>query len=121
MFARIVRLEVYAVLRKWLERRRELKPYLKELYAEASQSGAPLLRTMFWEFPADPRAWEIEDQYMFGSRYLVAPVLEAGARSRALWLPAGRWKLLSTGEVYESGTVTVPAPLEEMPVFEKLL
>ncbi len=114
--------EVYAILRKWLERRWALKPYLKELYAEASRTGAPLLRAMFWEFPEEARAWETEDQYMFGSRYLVAPVLEAGARSRAVWLPAGRWRLLSTGEEYGGGqTLTLPAPLEEMPVLEKLL
>ena len=113
--------ETYAILRRWLEKRRALKPYLKELYREARETGAPLMRPMFWEYPEDAYAWEVEDQYMFGGRYLVAPVLEAGARSREVWLPAGRWKLLSTGEVFEGGrTVTVPAPLEEMPVLEKL-
>ena len=79
------------------------------------------MRTMFFEFPEDERCWALEDQYMFGSRYLAAPVLEAAAVSREVYLPAGRWKLLSTGEVYAGGrTVRVPAPLEEMPVLERL-
>ena len=113
--------EVYAILRKWLKLRWELKPYLKELYAEASRTGAPLMRPMFWEFPEDAQCWETEDQYMFGSRYLVAPVLEAGAVSRRVYLPAGRWRLLSTGEIFDGGrTRTLPAPLEEMPVLEFL-
>ncbi len=111
--------EVYALLRKWLRRRWALKPYLKELYGEASRTGAPLMRPMFWEFPEDPLCWEAEDQYMFGPRYLVAPVLELGAVSRRVYLPAGRWKLLSTGEEFSGGGVfTLPAPLEEMPVLE---
>jgi len=57
---------------------------------------------------------------MFGSRYLAAPILEANTFSREVYLPQGTWTLLSTGEVYSGGrTVSVPAPLEEMPVFEK--
>ncbi len=113
--------EVYAILRRWMARRLSLRPYLWELYREASETGAPLLRTMFFEFPEDPRCWEAEDQYMFGSRYLVAPILEADVFSREVWLPAGTWTLLSTGETYTGGkTVVVPAPLEEMPVFEKI-
>ena len=112
--------EVYAILRRWMERRLSLRPYLQALYREASETGAPLLRTMFFEFPGDPRCWETEDQYMFGSRYLAAPILEADTFSREVYLPAGTWTLLSTGETYSGGrTVTVPAPLEEMPVFEK--
>ena len=113
--------EVYAILRRWLEIRRKLKTYLAELYREASETGAPLMRPMFWEFPEDPVCWETDDQYMLGSRFLAAPVLEAGARSRSVYLPAGRWKLLATGEILDGGrTVTLPAPLEEMPVLEKL-
>ncbi len=113
--------ETYAILRRWLEKRWALKPYLQELYREASQRGAPLMRPMFWEFPEDPLCWELEDQYMFGSRYLVAPILEAGAVRRGVYLPVGSWKLLSTGETFGGGqTLTLPAPLEEMPVLEKL-
>ena len=112
--------EVYAILRSWLERRLHLRPYLASLYREASETGAPLMRAMFFEFPGDARCWELEDQYMLGSRYLAAPVLTPGAVSREVYLPAGRWKLLSTGETYAGGrTVLLPTPLEEMPVLER--
>ena len=76
---------------------------------------------MFYEFPEDPACWEADEQYMFGSRYLVAPVLYAGMREREVYLPKGTWKELATDKVYEGGrTVAVKAPLEVIPVFEKM-
>ena len=58
---------------------------------------------------------------MFGGRYLVAPVMESGARTRSVYLPEGRWRNVDTGEVYEGAQrVTVPAPLEVIPVMERL-
>ena len=58
---------------------------------------------------------------MFGSRYLVAPVMEAGVRERTLYLPAGTWKDVETGKTYEGRqTITVPAPLDVIPVLEKV-
>ena len=58
---------------------------------------------------------------MFGSRYLVAPILHLDEFKRDVYLPAGKWKLTSTGEEFDGGqTVTVDAPLEYMPVFEKI-
>ena len=79
------------------------------------------MRAMFYEFPDDPACVGIKDQYMFGDRYLVAPVMEAGLRSRSVYLPAGKWQDVDTGAVYEGGqTVTVDAPIERMPVLEKL-
>ena len=57
---------------------------------------------------------------MFGSDILVAPILHADERERTLYLPKGSWKHLFTGEVYEGGaTVTVAAPLDQLPVFER--
>jgi alpha-D-xyloside xylohydrolase len=63
----------------------------------------------------------LKDQYMFGDRYLVAPVLEPGARKKLVYLPAGIWKDVDTGEALAGGgTVEVEAPLERIPVFERL-
>ena len=76
---------------------------------------------MFYEFPEDKACWELSDQYMFGSRYLVAPIFHLNQSRREVYLPAGQWKLTSDGSVYEGGrTVTVAAPIEYMPVFERL-
>ena len=113
--------EAERVLEKYLRLRLALKPYIASLMREASENGSPLLRTMFYEFPEDAACWELTDQYMFGSRYLVAPVLYEGMRVRRVYLPAGRWKALEGGAEYEGGrTITVAAPLDVIPVFEKL-
>jgi alpha-D-xyloside xylohydrolase len=76
---------------------------------------------MFYEFPEDPACALLQDQYMFGSRYLVAPVLAPGLRSREVYLPEGVWRNVDTGETLSGGgTVTVPAPLEVIPVLERI-
>lgn len=113
--------EVYAILRRYYDIRLGMLDYVRGLYEEASANGSPLIRAMFYEFPDDPKCWETEDQYMFGGRYLVAPVLKLNQFEREVWLPEGRWKLTRTGEVFAGGrTVRVDAPIEYMPVFERL-
>ena len=113
--------DVYEILKEYVLLRERMKPYLKEVMREASENGSPVMRTMFYEFPEDPACWEADEQYMFGSRYLVAPVLYAGMREREVYLPKGTWKELATDKVYEGGrTVAVKAPLEVIPVFEKM-
>ena len=104
-----------------MKRREELRPYVRSLMQEAHEAGTPLLRGMFYEFPQDEACAGLKDQYMFGGRYLVAPVMESGARTRSVYLPEGRWRNVDTGEVYEGAQrVTVPAPLEVIPVLERL-
>ena len=114
--------EAYPILVKYLRRREELRPYVRSLMREAHEAGTPLLRGMYYEFPEDPACSLLQDQYMFGSRYLVAPVMEAGAHSRSVYLPAGAdWKNTETGEIFQGGQrIDVPAPLDVIPVFEKI-
>ena len=108
-------------MRKYYDIRIAMHDYIKSLYEEASANGAPLIRAMFLEFPEDAKCWELNDQYMFGAKYLVAPIFGLNQFTRDVYLPAGQWKLTSDGTVYEGGqTVTVDAPIEYMPVFEKL-
>lgn len=111
----------YAVMRKYYDIRISLHDYIKELYEEAHTNGSPLLRAMFYEFPEDTKCWELQDQYMFGDRFLVAPILHLNEWKREVYLPAGKWKLTSTGEVYDGGrTISVEAPIEYMPVLERI-
>lgn len=113
--------ENYRIMRKYYDIRMSMHDYISSLYREAHETGAPLIRTMFFEFPEDDKCWELQDQYMFGSRYLVAPVLEYRARERSVYLPAGCWRDVNTGEVIQGGgTVSVPAPIDRIPVFEKM-
>lgn len=114
--------EAQKIFEKFLKIRQELKPYLKEIYEEASVKGLPLIRAMFLEFPEDEKTWDIKDQYMFGSRLLVAPVLELNARKRTVYLPEGIWENFYTHETYTGNTVIeVAAPLNEIPVFKRKL
>ena len=113
--------EAYPILVKYMNRREEMRDYVRGLMQEAHEAGTPLLRGMFYEFPEDENCAVLQDQYMFGGKYLVAPVMEPGARTRSVYLPDGQWRNVDTGDVLTGGQrVTVPAPLEVIPVFEKI-
>ena len=113
--------ENYRIMRKYYDVRIGMKDYIRKLYQEAHETGAPLIRTMFFEFPEDEKCWALQDQYMFGDKYLVAPVLELHAREREVYLPAGHWKDVNSGRIADGGqTLTVQTPLDEIPVFEKI-
>ncbi|KAI0598275.1 glycoside hydrolase family 31 protein [Biscogniauxia sp. FL1348] len=118
--------QVYGICRTYLFLREKLRGYVRGLMEEAHAHGDPVMRPMFYEFPEEERMWSIDDQYMFGSQYLVAPILVAGQRERTVVLPKdAKWQKFSAegeleGEILEGGqVVTVAAPLEYMPVFKK--
>ena len=96
-----------------------MKPYIEKVMKAAHEKGTPVMRPCFYDFPGDERAWEAEDQYMFGPDYLAAPLFSEGAREREVYLPAGvNWTNAWTGEKFAGGrTVTVPAALDTIPVF----
>ena len=109
-----------AIMRAHYELRRSLKPYLSQIFREAHENGSPLMRAMFYEFPDDPVCWDLTDQYMFGPDYLVAPVLTPETFRRRVYLPAGTWEEIHTGEILEGGrTIEADAPLERIPVFRR--
>lgn len=93
-------LELY---RSAAEMRYRLMPYIYAQAKESSQKGLPMLRALFVEYPEDPGSWLVEDQYLFGSDILVAPMMEDRAESRDVYLPPGAWIDYQTGEVYEGG------------------
>ena len=110
--------EVYDICKKYMHIREKIRPYVKQLMREAHEKGTPLMRPLFYDFPEDPRAWEIEDEYMFGSDMLICPILYENMREREVYLPAGRWRNINDQEIYEGGrTYTCAAPIDEIPVF----
>ena len=113
--------EVYEICRKYLTIRENMRDYTRSLMVQAHEKGTPILRTLFFEFPEDEIAWQIEDEYCYGSRYLVAPILEPGQRMRTVYLPAGAdWIHTDSGLSYPGGQwVEVPCPLDSIPVFER--
>ena len=104
-----------------MKRREELRPYVRSLMQEAHEAGTPLLRGMFYEFPEDQKCWELQDQYMFGSELLVAPVLKLNQFEREVYLPAGEWEDTRDGKHYAGGqTILSPAPIDSIPVFKRV-
>lgn len=113
--------ENYSILKKYLELRKHMKPYIMELMQAAHEKGTPVMRPLFYDAPSDMKSWDIEDEYMFGPDVLVAPVLYAGETERKVYLPKGsRWKNYWTGEVVKGGSsVVVSTPIEQIPVFTR--
>ena len=113
--------EAYGILKKYLNRREEMRDYVRGLMKEAHETGKPLIRAMTYVYPDDDACVGLKDQYLFGNRFLVAPVFAPGARERTVYLPEGSWKNVDTNQVYSGRQiVTVPAPLDVIPVFEKV-
>jgi alpha-D-xyloside xylohydrolase len=81
-----------------------LMPYVYAQAIDSSAKGHPVLRTLFFEYPDDPTAWKVEDQYMFGSDLLVAPLMVEGSTGRKVYLPAGDWIDYQSGKAYRGGT-----------------
>lgn len=89
--------------RKVIEMKYKLLPYIYAQSKHASENGLPMMRALFVEFPEDAGSWQIENEYMFGSDILVAPLFEQDARSREVYLPKGNWIDYQTKKVYAGG------------------
>lgn len=111
--------EAYEIMLKFIRIRELMRDYTRSLMEEAHLYGAPVMRTLFYEFPEDKKCWEIKDEYMYGGDLLVAPVCREHALSREVYLPAGaQWTHAGSGKVYEGGSsYTVEADIATLPVF----
>jgi alpha-D-xyloside xylohydrolase len=88
--------------RSAVEMKYKLMPYIYAQAKECTEKGLPMVRALFIEYPDDPGAWLIEDEYMFGADMLVAPLLKSG-NGRNVYLPAGSWIDYQTNKVYKGG------------------
>ncbi|SNX52868.1 glycoside hydrolase family 31 protein [Thermoanaerobacterium sp. RBIITD] len=113
--------EAYEIIKDLLFLRERLRPYIMEQMKAAHEKGTPPMRPLFYDFPNDNEAWNIEDQFMFGPDILVAPVLYEGARSREVYLPSGtEWRDVNSGLVYDGGQyIKCDAPLKIIPLFTR--
>ena len=100
--------------RQAAEMKYKLMPYVYAQAKDCTERGLPMVRALLVEFPEDPGAWLIEDEYMFGSQMLVAPLMESGTE-RTVYLPSlgegsgggSKWIDYQTGKVYDSGWQTI--------------
>jgi len=81
----------------------------------------PPMRPLFVDFSDDSSCYSVDDQYMFGPDFLVAPVLDADVQIRKVYLPANSiWRDAWTGQQYEGGqSIDVPVGLQKIPLFLK--
>lgn len=91
------------------EMKYRLMPYVYAQAKDCSERGLPMLRALFVEFPDDPGAWNVDDEYLYGSSLLVAPLMHEGETSRDLYLPPGTWDDYQTGKSYSGGWQKISA------------
>ena len=97
------------VYRKGVELKYKLMPYVYAQAKDSAERGLPMVRALFVEFPGDPGSWNVEDEYMFGSDILVAPLFESGSTGRSVYLPPGHWIDYQSGKAYGAGWHTIEA------------
>jgi alpha-glucosidase len=107
-----------ALNRRAIEMRYELLPQVYNVMEEASRTGIPAFRPLLLDYPNDPATWERDDEFLFGSDLLVAPVLREEAGDREVYLPAGEWYDYHRGWRFEGPrTHLIPVTMETIPVF----
>ena len=103
---------------RWSRLHAHLAPYVRQICREAAATGLPAQRALFLHYPNDVSLYDVQDQFLYGSDILVAPVLEEGADSRAVILPGDdKWIECWTGEEFAPGRHFVDAPIGRPPVF----
>ena len=110
--------QVEPILRKYLELRYRLLPYIYTAARETSDTGLPMMRAMWLQYPDDPVAVARGDQFFWGPELLVAPVVEKGATIRRVYLPKGTWFDFWTAERVEGGRdIERPVTLDTTPLY----
>lgn len=104
----------------YIRLREQLMPYLYTEAIRCAQEDTVMVRPLAFDYPEDPAAAHIPDEFMLGPSLLVCPVAHKGAVSRSVYLPQGNWYDFYTGKLYPGGTTyTVAAPIGKIPVFAK--
>ena len=113
--------QVENITRTAIELKYKLFPYIYTYAREAHDTGMPLMRALFLEYPNDSETFDLNGQFLFGRELLVAPVVEKGAVTKKLYLPEGEWINYNDGKTVYKGKqwITVEAPLDVIPLFVK--
>ena len=110
--------QVYLILKDLIRLRERLRPYIHRYMNIASETGAPLMRPMFFEYPDDEVCYTLDDQYMFGEDILFAPIVMQGQTQREVYLPEGEWVNVNDGKVYRGpASVSAFAEIDEFIAF----
>ena len=108
------------IYRKYLNLRYHFIPYLYDLFAQESQNGLPIMRSLLLNNEDDPNTYDINDEYMVGDKVLVAPIVRQDEYKRLVYLPAGQWIDFWNGREYDGKqTIVADAPLDKLPLYIK--
>ena len=109
------------IVRKFMQLRYQLLPYIYNLAAEATIKGYPIVRPLFFEFPKDTNTYDIGNEYMFGEDILVFPIVEKEQKYAEIYLPKeSDWYSLWDNHIYSGGkSITQKIDLETIPIFIK--
>ena len=109
---------VEPICRKYLELRYQLMPYLQTALRDVHDTGTPIMRALWLQYPDDAAAVQRADEYLWGPDMLVAPVVEKGATSRRVYLPRGQWIDWWTEETVDGGKeIERPVDLATTPIY----
>jgi len=109
-----------ALNRQAIELRYQLLPHIYNVMHDASVTGLPAMRPLMLDYPDDPNTYGTDDEYLFGSDLLLAPVLREGATTRGFYLPKGRWVEVATGRTLDGGRGHgLPVTLASIPLFAR--
>jgi len=111
--------ETVEICRKYAQLHTDLADDRLFFARQATQTGDPMIRPLFWHNPREMETYTISDEYMLGDKYVVAPVVTQGATTRDVYLPAGKWRDYWSGHIYDGGQwlKDYPAPLDTLPLF----
>ena len=97
--------------------REKLRPYILKQMDIASEKGYPVMRPMFFEYPADEKCYTLDSEYMFGDDIIFAPIVERGQTVKTVYIPDGEWILTKDKKVYTKGTYEITAEIDEFIAF----
>ncbi|MDG1572591.1 glycoside hydrolase family 31 protein [Robiginitalea sp. M366] len=112
--------EVTNIVRKFVELRYQLLPYIYTMFWKYVKEGVPMLKPLVYFDQEDAQTHFRTDEFIFGEHILVCPVQEPNAKGRRMYLPRGKWHNYWTGEVLEGGSEKwVAADIDKIPIFIK--
>ncbi len=109
-----------SIIRRAIEFRYSLLPLYVSLLKQAHDTGAPIIRPIWWNEPQNKDLLAVNDEFLIGDSILAAPVTQRGATNRRIVFPSGEWFDAATNEVYIGNSVSeYPVTLDTLPIFIK--
>ena len=110
------------ICRRYAALHQDFADYIYECAKRSTESGMPIIAPLFLQFPEECDTYTIKDQFMLGEKYLVAPVVTAGARARDIYIPSGNWRAWWSDEIIRGPALlrSAAADLDVLPIYERI-